>query len=78
MFFDSKTAKAIEVGDLLIPDSTWNRTERVRKLLVPTKVLGVQVSPCQTGILLHVRFKDGSTANLSAGWFHVPGTEPKD
>lgn len=78
MFFDHETAKDIQVGDMLDPDPTWNRTERVRKLSSPTKILGVEKAACQTGILVCVRFLNGDTAKLSAGWFHVPGTAPKD
>ena len=75
MGMNSETAKKVKIGDLLVPDELWNRTERHHKLAIPTEVLGVREAQCQTGILVLVRCTSGLERWLSAGWFLTPNAE---
>lgn len=61
----------IEPGDMLEPLSIWNDTDSIRKLASPTKILDVQYKQigCQSGIMLKVRFLNGTETYLDADWF---------
>jgi len=70
---NNATAKTIKAGDMLVPDETWNRTSAPRnRLHVPTEVLAVRESRCQSGRLLTVRSVSGDERELSASWFLDP------
>jgi hypothetical protein len=67
---DRQQASTIQPGDMLYPLGLWNATERTRKLAYPTEVLDVRHEVgCQTGVMLRVRFENGTESYLDAGWF---------
>ena len=74
---NSTEARKVKVGDLIVPDNVWNRSERVNKLATPTEVFGVKEAVCETGILFRVRYLSGTEVWLSAGWFMPPIKENK-
>ena len=76
--FNSATAKTIKAGDMPVPDETWNRTSAPRnRLHVPTEVLAVRESRCQSGRLLTVRSVSGDERDLCASWFLDPEARRK-
>lgn len=67
-------ALQIKVGDEVIIDTLWNRTEPPRnKILNPAKVLDVRNMGVggQTGVLITVKTTSGKNIELDAGWFRA-------
>jgi GNAT superfamily N-acetyltransferase len=71
----------VKVGDVLLPNPVWNRTEcrRIRKLDPEgAEVLEItQVRNSQTGILFRVRTQTGHDVTLDAGWFTGPAASQR-
>ena len=71
---DATQARALQVGDEVRINPSWNRTERpARKILSPTAVIAVdkaRLMHSQTGVMVTVKSVGGLLMKLDAGWFY--------
>lgn len=65
------TPSTARIGDRLIPDPLWNRSEgrRANHLHAVCEVLDVIPAVSQSGVLYSVKTLGGTVRDLDAGWF---------